>query len=188
VRLEPLTGNYVFIVDPHDFLVDSVILLEPRTVPVQYAISDMKPMAHPEATARWRRAELLFGVPWLNAASSEKYIPQMLGLDGIGAVSFSKGCYPGQEVIARARHLGEVKRRPQVLDIDGPKAPDLKSPCFIRTSDGQVEATVVHCVANSATSYTIFVVAALQAGEAVRAVEQNGEYWNARRAFREQHQ
>lgn len=186
VQLEPLTGHYVFIVDPHDFLVGSVILIEPRTVPVQYAISDMKPMSHPEATARWRRTELLFGVPWLNAASSEKYIPQMLGLDAIGAVSFSKGCYPGQEVIARARHLGEVKRRPQVLDIDGPKAPDLNAPCFIRTSGGQVEASVVHCVATSATTYTMFAVAALQAGDAIRAVEQNGVYWNAKRAFRDQ--
>ena len=39
----------------------------------------------------------------------------MLGFERIGAVSFSKGCYPGQEIIARAKHLGRVKRRPQRL-------------------------------------------------------------------------
>jgi folate-binding protein YgfZ len=185
VKFEHLSSHYLFAVDPHDFLVDSITVLEPRTIPVQYAISDMKPMPSPEATARWRRQELLFGIAWLNAPSSEKYIPQMLGLDSIGAVSFSKGCYPGQEVIARARHLGEVKRRPQVLDIDGPKAPDLREPCFIRTSGGQVEATLVHCVSASAGNYTVFAVAALQPGEAIRALEQNGTFWNAKRAFRE---
>jgi len=187
VRLEPQSGLYLFAVDPYDFLVDSVVLLEPRTVPIKYAVSDMKPPASPESTARWRRSELLFGIPWLNAASTEKYIPQMLGLDAIGAVSFSKGCYPGQEVIARARHLGEVKRRPQVLDIEGTQAPDVKLPCFIRTAGGQVEATVVHCVNKGNQAFTIFAVAALQPGDAVRGVEQDGRYWPAKRAFREAH-
>lgn len=187
VRLEPLEGHYLFAVDPHDFLVDSVILLEPRTVPIQYAISAMKPPPSPEATARWRRSELLFGIPWLNMASTEKYIPQMLGLDAIGAVSFSKGCYPGQEIIARARHLGEVKRRPQVLDLEGPQAPDVNSPCFIRTAGGQLEATVVHCVNTASQAFTVFAVAALNPGDAVRGLEQNGQYWSAKRAFRESH-
>ncbi|HKX54512.1 MAG TPA: hypothetical protein VJN01_00315 [Xanthomonadales bacterium] len=188
VRLEPLADHHVVAVDPHESVADDLMVLEPRTLPIRYAISKVATMASPEATSRWRRAELLLGIPWLNASSSEKYIPQMLGLDTIDAVSFSKGCYPGQEVIARARHLGEVKRRPQVLDIDGPKAPDLDSPCFIRTSGGQVEASVVHCVATSTTTFTIFAVAALQAGEAVCAVEQGGVYWNAKRAFREPHE
>ncbi len=187
VQLEPLNGHYLFVVDPHDFLVDSVVLLEPRTVPAQYAISTMKPPASPESTERWQRSEMLFGIPWLNAASSEKYIPQMLGLDTIGAVSFSKGCYPGQEVIARARHLGEVKRRPQVLDIEGPQAPDVASPCFIRTTGGQVEASMVNCVNTDKQTYTIFTVSALQPGDSVRGFEQNGKQWTAKRAFRETH-
>ncbi len=188
VRLEAMSGLYLFAVDPHDFLVDSVILLEPRTVPIKYALSDMKPPASPESTARWRRSELLYGIPWLNKPSSEKYIPQMLGLDAIGAVSFAKGCYPGQEVIARARHLGEVKRRPQVLDIEGDQAPDVNSSCFIRTAGGQAEATLVHCVATSFGSFTIFAVSALQPGEAVRGLEQNGRFWTAKRAFQEHHE
>jgi folate-binding protein YgfZ len=188
VQLEALNGHYLFSVDPHDFLVDSVILIEPRTVPIQYAISEMKPPASPESTARWRRSELLFGIPWLNKPSSEKYIPQMLGLDTIGAVSFSKGCYPGQEVIARARHLGEVKRRPQVLDMEGDKAPDVNLPCYIRTASGQVEATLVHCVNTSFNTFTVFTVSALQPADAVRGLEQNGQHWTAKRAFQEHHE
>lgn len=187
VRLEPVNGHYLFVVDPHDFLVDAVTLLEPRTVPVQYALSTMKPMPNPEAMVRWRRNELLSGIAWLNKATSEKFIPQMLGLDAIGAVSFSKGCYPGQEIIIRARHLGEVKRRPQVLDIEGENAPDVNMPCFIRTSSGQTEAALVHCIGVTSRAFTIFAVAALQPNEAVRSLEQNGQFWTAKRAFREGH-
>lgn len=187
VQLEPLTGHHVFAINPHDALADRSILLQPNAAPMQYAISDLQAMANPEATARWQREELVFGIPWLGPLSSEKFIPQMLGLDSIGAVSFSKGCYPGQEVIARARHLGEVKRRPVVLDIDGPKIPDLDSTCFIRTSGGQVEATLVHCVATAATQFTIFAVAAIKSEDGVNAVEQKSEYWTAKWAFREDH-
>jgi len=185
VQLEALQGHYLFSVDEHDILVDSVNLLEPRTVPIQYAVSTTKPPADPEAMARWRRSELLFGIPWLNTASTEKYIPQMLGLDTIGAVSFSKGCYPGQEVITRARHLGEVKRRPQVLDIEGPQPPDVNTPCFIRTTSGQSDATVVHCVNTGKEAFTVFVVAALNPDDAaITGLAQNGHYWSARRAMR----
>lgn len=51
------------------------------------------------------------GVCELPAALENRYLPQMLNLDLIGGVSFTKGCYPGQEVIARTHHLGRVKRR-----------------------------------------------------------------------------
>ncbi len=49
----------------------------------------------------------------VDSTSSERHLPQMLGLTDVGAVSFSKGCYLGQEVVARAQHRGEVKRRLQ---------------------------------------------------------------------------
>ena len=51
------------------------------------------------------------GFGLVSAPVSEKFLPQMLGLTDIGAVSFDKGCYLGQEVVARAQHRGEVKRR-----------------------------------------------------------------------------
>jgi folate-binding protein YgfZ len=66
----------------------------------------------PNAT-RSRRADIAAGLPQIYAATSEKFVAQMLNLDCIGAVSFSKGCYTGQEVIARAHYRGRVKRRMQ---------------------------------------------------------------------------
>jgi folate-binding protein YgfZ len=68
---------------------------------------------------QWKFAELSQGVTWLDAQTSEKYIPQMLGFETIGAVSFSKGCYPGQEIVARTRYLGKVKRTPLIVTVEG---------------------------------------------------------------------
>jgi folate-binding protein YgfZ len=73
----------------------------------------------PADAATWKAAELRRGVVWLDELSSEKHIPQMLGFDSLGAVSFSKGCYPGQEIVARARYLGKVKRKPLLLEVEG---------------------------------------------------------------------
>ena len=56
-------------------------------------------------------AEIRLGLPWVGAALAEHYLPQMLNLDLLGALSFDKGCYPGQEIVARTQHLGSVKRR-----------------------------------------------------------------------------
>lgn len=55
-------------------------------------------------------AEIRLGIPELPAALAGRFLPQMLRLDRLGAVSFDKGCYPGQEVITRVRHRGSVKR------------------------------------------------------------------------------
>ncbi len=60
------------------------------------------------------------GRPVLPAALGGRYTPQMLNLDLVGGVSFEKGCYPGQEIVARAHYLGRVKRRLLPVRITGP--------------------------------------------------------------------
>lgn len=54
---------------------------------------------------------LQLGMPLIQSATSEKFLPQMLNLDQLGGLSFTKGCYPGQEVVARTHHLGKLKQR-----------------------------------------------------------------------------
>ena len=56
-------------------------------------------------------AEIRLGIPAITGALADRYVAQMLNLDALGAVSFDKGCYPGQEIIARVHNLGGVKRR-----------------------------------------------------------------------------
>jgi tRNA-modifying protein YgfZ len=55
--------------------------------------------------------EVRLGIPAITRAVADRYVAQMLNLDELGAVSFDKGCYPGQEIIARVHNLGGVKRR-----------------------------------------------------------------------------
>jgi folate-binding protein YgfZ len=50
------------------------------------------------------------GIPWLFAETTEKFVPQMLNLDKLEAISFTKGCYTGQEIVARTHYLGKNKR------------------------------------------------------------------------------
>lgn len=63
-----------------------------------------------ERADAWWRADLEHGIAWIEAATSDRHIPQALGLARIGAVSFAKGCYPGQEIVARVHYLGRAKR------------------------------------------------------------------------------
>ncbi|MYN12174.1 folate-binding protein [Pusillimonas sp. TS35] len=61
--------------------------------------------------AQWQAADIAAGLPWIQAATQDLFIPQTLNFDLIGGVNFTKGCYPGQEVVARAHYRGTVKRR-----------------------------------------------------------------------------
>jgi len=59
----------------------------------------------------WRRSEVLAGVARIVPATSEHFVPQMVNFESVDGVSFTKGCYPGQEVVARSQYLGKLKRR-----------------------------------------------------------------------------
>ena len=59
------------------------------------------------------------GLPWIDSKNTEKFIPQHLNLDKQEEVmSFTKGCYPGQEIIARMKFLGKIKKRMQLISSD----------------------------------------------------------------------
>ena len=72
------------------------------------------PRAHVAASPRnddaWRRCDLRHGLPRLSAAQREQWTPQMLSLQRLRAFSLKKGCYPGQEIVARTHYLGQAKR------------------------------------------------------------------------------
>lgn len=59
----------------------------------------------------WRLADIRAGLPQIYLATGEAFVAQMLNLDLLDGISFSKGCYTGQEIIARTQHLGRIKRR-----------------------------------------------------------------------------
>jgi tRNA-modifying protein YgfZ len=59
----------------------------------------------------WSLAEIRAGRPFISLATQDKFVPQMVNLEKLGGVDFQKGCYPGQEIVARAQYRGQVKRR-----------------------------------------------------------------------------
>jgi tRNA-modifying protein YgfZ len=67
-----------------------------------------KPAGH---ASRWRLEQIRAGIPQVYPETHEAFVAQMLNLDTLGAISFEKGCYTGQEIIARAHYRGSVKRR-----------------------------------------------------------------------------
>jgi hypothetical protein len=75
------------------------------------AVTEPPVAANPETVARWALADIDEGLIWLSVDQREQFVAQMLGLEQLGAVSLRKGCYPGQEIVARAHYRGAVKRR-----------------------------------------------------------------------------
>ena len=76
---------------------------------------DKLPAYDAEAENAWQLHEIRSGYPWISEATKESCVAQMLNQHTIGGVHFKKGCYPGQEIIARAQYRGQVKRGLAVL-------------------------------------------------------------------------
>lgn len=110
------------------------------------------------ATEQWLLADIEAGLPWITAATSELFLPQMLDLDRTGGLAYDKGCYPGQEVIARLHYRGEVKQR--LYRGESASAPPLPGTALYGT-DGQRAGTVI-------------IAAATQTGSRILAVAETG--------------
>jgi tRNA-modifying protein YgfZ len=65
----------------------------------------------------WRLSEIHAGVPQIGPGTQEQFVPQMVNLELLGGVNFKKGCYPGQEIVARSQYLGKLKRRTALVSI-----------------------------------------------------------------------
>lgn len=108
------------------------------------------------ASAAWRAADLRHGLPRLPATQREQWTPQQLALDRLSAYSVRKGCYPGQEIVARTHFLGKAKRSLQCFASDGEVADGLP----VR-EDGRDIGTVV-CTAQDGTRRVLLAVLPLE--------------------------
>lgn len=68
--------------------------------------------------SHWEWLEIQAGIPDVKLATQEEFVPQMLNLDLIGGINFKKGCYTGQEIVARTHYLGSIKRRTYLAHLD----------------------------------------------------------------------
>ena len=122
--------------------------------------------ADPSAENRWQLAEIRAGLPQVMPETHEQFVAQMLNLDVLGGISFNKGCYTGQEIIARAHFRGTVKRRMFRFEAScTAPAPGTKI-----LSNGETAGEVV-MAANDGTRCELLAVISLAASEAVLSLE-----------------
>ena len=76
------------------------------------------PAAPALSAALWQVGEVMSGIAWVEQATYEAFVPQMLNYESVDGVNFKKGCYPGQEVVARSQFRGTLKRRAFIVQSD----------------------------------------------------------------------
>jgi len=91
----------------------------------------------------WSWLDIQAGLPSIQAETVEEFVPQMLNLELIGGVNFKKGCYPGQEIVARMHYLGKPKRRMFKLHTDAEQVPAAGDDLYLHGGDGQSAGKVV---------------------------------------------
>ncbi|QQX60292.1 YgfZ/GcvT domain-containing protein [Pseudomonas chlororaphis] len=92
---------------------------------------------------QWLLGQIRAGIGQVMPATRELFIPQMLNLQAIGGVSFKKGCYTGQEIVARMQYLGKLKRRLYRLALNAEELPEPGSPLFSPTHGSSIGEVVI---------------------------------------------
>jgi folate-binding protein YgfZ len=105
--------------------------------------------------SRWTASTIAAGDPAVPAAAREQWIAQMINLDLVDGISFKKGCYTGQEIVARTQHLGRIKRRMFRYRAAGPHAPATLDPLL---ADGAKVGEVVTAAADGDVTELLAVV------------------------------
>jgi|TARA_B100000315_G_scaffold70219_1_gene64031 hypothetical protein len=122
-----------------------------QALPDQFVTGDADP---------WKWMDIQQGIGWVVAATSEKFVPQMMNYQLIDAIDFDKGCYLGQEIVARMQYRGELKRQMYHALVDGGQRPISGAP--VNTQAGDAVGTVISAVA-------------VKKGHELLAVLQNGD-------------
>lgn len=118
--------------------------------------------APPEA---WEAAAIRAGIPTIVAATQEAFIPQMVNFELLGGVSFKKGCYPGQEIVARTHYRGGLKRRMALVHIDTPDAPKPGEALYSASFGDQAAGQVANAAPAAGGGFDALVVAQMESLE-----------------------
>jgi tRNA-modifying protein YgfZ len=129
----------------------------------------LAPQAAPANAADWTRLDIQAGLPNVYDRTVETFVPQMLNLQLIDGVSFNKGCYTGQEVVARMQFLGKLKRRMYLAEVERDTPPQPGEELFTTSSASQqTDGWVVDACPLGDGRHALLVVteiAAVDAGE-----------------------
>jgi folate-binding protein YgfZ len=128
---------------------------------------ELRAGATPVGTDAWAWHDIMAGLPSVQPQTREEFVPQMANLELIGGVNFKKGCYPGQEIVARMQYLGRLKQRMLRAHAPGDVVP-AGTPVFAPGTSGQSVGQVVDAQESPDDGIDLLAViqlAAVEAGE-----------------------
>lgn len=112
----------------------------------------------------WRWRLIRAAIPVVTTATQEQFVPQMANLEQLGAISFTKGCYPGQEIVARAQYRGEVKRR--LFRLHAPYAAAAAGQPVFQSGEHASSGTVLDAAPAPGGGFDLLAVLSISAAEA----------------------
>jgi hypothetical protein len=92
----------------------------------------------PVSTTLWQLLEILAAIPQILPITSDEFVPQMINYQALGGISFKKGCYTGQEIVARMQYLGSLKRRMYLVKINTTALPQAGDSLFLDNEEQSV--------------------------------------------------
>jgi len=111
----------------------------------------------------WRLLDILAGLPTIYPETVEAFVPQMINLDALDGISFQKGCYTGQEVVARMHYLGKLKRRMVLARVDSAQPPRPGDALFSPQADASQSAgRIVDAAPHPDGGYVLLAVALIE--------------------------
>ena len=126
--------------------------------------------------SRWRLADISAGVPSVTGGVVEAFVPQMINLQLLEALSFTKGCYPGQEIVARMHYLGKLKRHMRLFKLPLNavfNSDNLVAGAKLSCGDDQEAAVVVDAAQAGDEAVFILAVAKVSANEGTLRFEES---------------
>ena len=111
--------------------------------------------AQPVGSACWDWLNIRSGIPAILPQTQEQFVAQMVNLELIGGVNFKKGCYPGQEIVARMQYLGKLKRRMYMAHLDSIDAPQAGEELFSTDMEGQASGMIVNAAPAPGGGYDV---------------------------------
>ena len=121
--------------------------------------------AAPVGPEVWDWLNIRAGIPFITPATQEQFVPQMANLDAIGGVSFSKGCYPGQEIVARMHYLGRLKQRMYLASVAADEAPQPGDKLYSAGTGEQACGMIVNAAAAPDGGFDMLAVMQIESAQ-----------------------
>lgn len=127
--------------------------------PMRALWESLRVAARPVGAPCWAWLDIQAGVPSVHPATVDEFVPQTANLDLVEGISFTKGCYPGQEIVARVHYLGKLKQRMIRAHVEAHTAPAPGDPVYAADPAGQAVGRVVDAQPSPRGGYDLLAVA-----------------------------